>query len=739
MTKNATQLTFYLDGIADAPIPYTANFTFNTNAAIGARGDNQVDNAFFGAIDELAIYDRPLAPAQIQAIYNAGTVGKCKPLATRAPDDLVLWLTADGNSNDTGGGGTNGVPENSAGYATGKSGQAFSFDGLDDQMTVPHHASQNPITGLSIEAWINPVTLLHGGTILQKRSAANIGGYLLETTQPSGGGAPNGLQFVIMIGGVYHTLNPGNVLSAGVWQHVAATYDGATMRIYVNGVEVASQAQTGAIDAYNDPIVIARNVVNGSLYHGLIDEISVYRRALSAAEVQSVATADIAGKYKSQSTLPAGIAAWYSGDATTNDLALGNNGTLNGGAGHAAGKVGRAFSFNGTSAFFQAPSTPANDPTTAATLEAWVYFNRQPSVAGHDMNIISKSGNSGTDRLDLAAASNNFLYFNYSGAFASSTTAVEPGVWYHVVGTADPVDGLRIYVNGKLEGINGATTPRTASGVPLRIGGSATFPGLFEGSIDEAGLYSRALIYDEVRNIYYAGTGGKFKGVGANKVATGDVEVTFGSATNAVTVQETQLNPATLPAFPMGLTPQIVYDIDASAGASNPTLCFNLPGFSASQFNFLRIYHLESGVWQNRTAGSASYPTLCSAGLTSLSPIAIVEISPTAADVSVSGRVTDGKRGLGNVSVTISGGDLQYPSTVRTNAFGYYKFDSVTAGETYILSVSSKEYNFSQPTRLVNVQEEVFDANFSADTANIRGAMRWFNFSREKTLGKMRG
>lgn len=712
VTKSATQLTFYLDGVAGTPIPYTANFASNTNSAIGARGDNQVDNAFFGAIDELAIYDRPLSTVQVQAIFNAGTAGRCKPLATLAPDDQVLWLTGDGNANDTGAGGTNGVLENSAGYAPGKSGQAFKFDGLDDQMTVPHHASQNPITGLTVEAWINPVTLLHGGTILQKRSAANVGGYVLETTQPSGGGAPNGLVFHIMIGGVYRTLNPGNVLSAGAWQHVAATYDGATMRMYINGVEVASQPQTGAIDAYNDPIVIARNVVNGSLYHGLIDEIGLYRRALSSAEVQSIATADIAGKYKSQSTVPSGIAAWYSGDANTTDLAAGNNGTLNGGAGYAAGKVGRAFSFNGTTAYFQAPSTPANDPTTAATLEAWVYFNRLPSVAGHSMTVIRKSGISGTDLLDIGASTNDHLYFNFRGDYAYSLAPVQTGVWYHVVGTAAASGGIRMYLNGQFQTVAGSFSPRDASGVPLQIGGTSALPDRFEGLIDEPAIYSRALTADEVRDIYYSGTGGKYKGVGANKAAAGDVEVTFGSAANAVTIQETQLNPASLPAFPMGLTPQVVYDIDASSGSSDPSLCFNLPSFSPSHFNYLRIYHLESGVWQNRTAGVNSYSTLCSTTLSSLSPVAIVEIPTTAAEVAVSGRVTGQKGGLGNVSVTLFGGEMSYPLTTRTNAFGYYKFEGVPVGETYVISVSSKQYTFAEPALLIDLRDEISDADF---------------------------
>jgi len=91
---SGSQAVFYLDGVADTPIGYTATFVLTTNAAIGARGDNDARNAFFGAIDELAIYNRVLSATEVAALFNAGTVGKCKPLATVAPENQVLCLRA---------------------------------------------------------------------------------------------------------------------------------------------------------------------------------------------------------------------------------------------------------------------------------------------------------------------------------------------------------------------------------------------------------------------------------------------------------------------------------------------------------------------------------------------------------------------------------------------------------------------------------------------------------------------
>jgi Carboxypeptidase regulatory-like domain len=86
---------------------------------------------------------------------------------------------------------------------------------------------------------------------------------------------------------------------------------------------------------------------------------------------------------------------------------------------------------------------------------------------------------------------------------------------------------------------------------------------------------------------------------------------------------------------------------------------------------------------------------------------------PTAAGVSVSGRVisTNGS-GLSRiiVSVTASNGQIR---TVTTNSFGFYKFDDLGAGDTYVFQVSSKKYQFSNPTQIVSVSDNIADLNFN--------------------------
>jgi hypothetical protein len=90
-------------------------------------------------------------------------------------------------------------------------------------------------------------------------------------------------------------------------------------------------------------------------------------------------------------------------------------------------------------------------------------------------------------------------------------------------------------------------------------------------------------------------------------------------------------------------------------------------------------------------------------------------LAPTAARVAISGRVrTADGAGIRSVRVTLadaSGGPVRQ---ALTGPFGYYKFDDVTVGETYLLTVSSKRYTFDPNTRLVSLMDEVADADWTA-------------------------
>jgi hypothetical protein len=91
-------------------------------------------------------------------------------------------------------------------------------------------------------------------------------------------------------------------------------------------------------------------------------------------------------------------------------------------------------------------------------------------------------------------------------------------------------------------------------------------------------------------------------------------------------------------------------------------------------------------------------------------------VNSTAASVSLSGRVTtaDG-RGVRNARMVLSGVGLEHPRVATTSSFGYYTFEGLTAGQTYIVTINSKRYRFSMPSRVITLVDDLTDVNFTAD------------------------
>ena len=83
-------------------------------------------------------------------------------------------------------------------------------------------------------------------------------------------------------------------LATGVWTHLAVTYNGTILRYYVNGVQVSTLSRTGAITTSTGPLRIGGNGSWATEFlTGRIDEVRVYNRALTAAEITSDMTTPI--------------------------------------------------------------------------------------------------------------------------------------------------------------------------------------------------------------------------------------------------------------------------------------------------------------------------------------------------------------------------------------------------------------------------------------------------------------
>src|SRR5205823_1351342 len=154
------------------------------------------------------------------------------------------------------------------------------FDGTSTGVTVANAGSLRLTTGMTLEAWVYPTGGLTGWRAVIDK---NVDGYYLmassdQGNRPAMGGAwPPGAR--IMVGPTGLGLN--------TWMHLAGTFDGATMRLYVNGVEVMSQAQPAALTATAGTLQIGADSYTGENFAGRIDEVRIYNRALTAAEIQN--------------------------------------------------------------------------------------------------------------------------------------------------------------------------------------------------------------------------------------------------------------------------------------------------------------------------------------------------------------------------------------------------------------------------------------------------------------------
>jgi CSLREA domain-containing protein len=284
----------YTDGTPDGNAPI-GNFTLGAFPLRLARNTDTFWQAFNGQLDEVDVFNVELSASDVANIYNASFAGKCRT-CTAPPTNMVSWWDGSGagtTANDIAGSNP-GTLQNGATFAPGQVGQGFSFDGVDDQIQIAHNANQNTGAQITVDAWIHPTAfapLNSNPSIINKRTAANAEGYTFEVNN-----AGNGLYFEITTSNGVFSATAANALTLNIWQHVAATYDGANLKIFLNGNQVASNTGTGTINAVTSDLVIGRNIALGTSFTGQIDEVELFNRALSQTEIATIADAGSTGK-----------------------------------------------------------------------------------------------------------------------------------------------------------------------------------------------------------------------------------------------------------------------------------------------------------------------------------------------------------------------------------------------------------------------------------------------------------
>jgi hypothetical protein len=190
---------------------------------------------------------------------------------------------------DSSGNSLTGSLAGAAWVATGKFGKALSFNGSSSLVSIPDASVLDLTTGMTLSAWIKPTTLSGWPCVMMKERAGELT-YALYASSP--GGQPN---VDYTHNGVEVNLLGSPGIALGAWTYLAATFDGATLRLYVNAVQIASMATANAIDATTGALRIGGNTVWTEYFNGLIDEVRIYNRPLSQAELQSDMAAPVPG------------------------------------------------------------------------------------------------------------------------------------------------------------------------------------------------------------------------------------------------------------------------------------------------------------------------------------------------------------------------------------------------------------------------------------------------------------
>jgi hypothetical protein len=221
-------------------------------------------------------------------------------LCVPPPAGLVSWWPGEGNANDIFGS-NNGTLEGGVTFVSGEVGQAFSFNGVDADVKVPASASLNVGTGngLTLDAWINPSDIFTEQPLLEWNNNTIQGAHFWINTF---GGPGSLFANLVDTSGVNHVFfSPPGIITAGVFQHVALTYDKATGNafIYNNGLVVAA-SNLGVFTPQTsyDLYFAVRPAGAGPLnrYNGKMDEVELFSRALSITEIGAIHAAGSSGK-----------------------------------------------------------------------------------------------------------------------------------------------------------------------------------------------------------------------------------------------------------------------------------------------------------------------------------------------------------------------------------------------------------------------------------------------------------
>ena len=163
----------------------------------------------------------------------------------------------------------------------------LSFDGVNDKVKVPDSDALDLAgNALTVSLWLKR-TGATAGLLVKKADASN--GYQLSLT------ATGTVQFEIRQAGTTKTVTSTTTIPLNQWKHIAARYDGSALRVFISGtIDTATTAATGSLAATTEALWIGGDT---TYLNGALDDLSIYNRALSDAEITNVSNNRV-GRYE---------------------------------------------------------------------------------------------------------------------------------------------------------------------------------------------------------------------------------------------------------------------------------------------------------------------------------------------------------------------------------------------------------------------------------------------------------
>ncbi len=502
-TYDGASLKVYLNGNLDTTTSSvsTPSTGGGFKTFIGANNSNDSPSGYFkGYVDEPRIYNYARSAIQVKEDFNRGAATLGTKNQTFLSNGLITYLKFDENtgstSTDSTGNGRTATLTGTAGWRSGKFGAGLDTTGANNSHAyIADNTDYDNLTKVTWSTWayIDASTGSNQHLMSRYGTTGSTENYLIL----SSGLIPS---FRIVVGSTEYTATATSAVTATAWHHFVGTYDGETVRLYADGVLVATnETPSGNVNMSTAVCFgIGGRVTNGadctastSSVNGAFDETRIYNRALSADEVRAL---------YGYATGPVGYWKFDENTGTTaSDMSgNGNTGTLTLGPTWTTGKYGSGISFDGTDDYITAPSTTSLVMTNSSvSVSAWIY----PTTALATQGIAGKP-NGSVYGYGLSLAGGNIRLNTRSGNAGSvvdcdSTTVPPINTWSFVEGTiSDPGSGSitqNIYLNGILVKTCTAASRVGDSATAFNIG--ATNGGAsnrFSGKIDDVKIYNYA-------------------------------------------------------------------------------------------------------------------------------------------------------------------------------------------------------------------------------------------------------